>query len=196
MTDTNDSETPVAKPDAPVISGSVRQAKPALYGRVVKAMFPGLDGHITVETVVGLIAPAVADVFKAAGVGLVERVLYGDNVPSRRSGGTNYHRVNGGQSSYSYSSANKYQQAPRRALGGFDEIILETDEDAELVLDTMNDIRDRYGFVSVADLNKLVGIRSQSTDLDWGWSNLNNARVRRARGGYILDLPQPRPANR
>lgn len=65
---------------------------------------------------------------------------------------------------------------------------------AERVLDTMTDALDQYTSVSVADLYDIAGVSNIAgdfTDKNWGWTDLTDAKVRRARGGgYYLDLPK------
>ena len=55
----------------------------------------------------------------------------------------------------------------------------------------MEEIIATYGLVSVADFYELVGVPSNYTDNNYGWSNLRNAYVDRLRdGGYIIKLPR------
>lgn len=75
----------------------------------------------------------------------------------------------------------------------YDEIILETRAEAEEVLNSMDDLLDRYGLVSVADLYDLVGITGNYTDNKYGWTNLRHASVQRLRDGYLLKLPRAIP---
>ena len=75
----------------------------------------------------------------------------------------------------------------------YDDIILDTRQEAEEVLDRMDDLIDSYGIVSVADLYDLVGISGNYTDNKYGWTNLRNADVQRVRDGYLLKLPKALP---
>ena len=88
------------------------------------------------------------------------------------------------------------RERPARVRGyDFDDIILETKDEAYEVLDRMEDLLDQYKLVSVADLYDLVGISGDYTDNKYGWTNLRNARVERLRyeDGYILKLPKALP---
>ena len=78
--------------------------------------------------------------------------------------------------------------APRR---GSHEIVLISREDAELVIERLADIVDKYDVASVSDLNDLVGHPSAHTDNKWGWTSLSGVGVRQVREGYLLDLPSP-----
>lgn len=65
---------------------------------------------------------------------------------------------------------------------------------AERVLDTMMDALERYPSVSVADLYDIAGVSNivgDFTDKNYGWTDLSDAKIRRARGGgFFLDLPK------
>lgn len=55
----------------------------------------------------------------------------------------------------------------------------------------MKKVRDTYGYVSVADLNDLVGFSSIFLDSKLGWSSLRGSQINRMRdGGYKLRLPE------
>jgi hypothetical protein len=75
------------------------------------------------------------------------------------------------------------------------EIVLETESEAQAVLDAMKDILRKYEVVTFADMLELVGIASVFTDNKIGWTGLRTAQIKPLRGGYILDLPQAQPVN-
>jgi hypothetical protein len=70
---------------------------------------------------------------------------------------------------------------------------LETRTEAEEVIDRLFDMVSRYDSASVADLYALVGLASTHTDYKWGWTDVRGAGVSKIRGGYLLDLPEPKP---
>src|SRR5580765_4330677 len=102
---------------------------------------------------------------------------------------------------------NRYASTPqmpssRRALSrrarsehNFDEIVLDSREEAEEVIDRLFDLVSRYDTATVSDLYELVGLSSTYTDNQWGWTDLRGAGVQRIRDGYLLDLPDPDPLN-
>lgn len=77
----------------------------------------------------------------------------------------------------------------------YEDISFDTRQDAERVLARMNSTIDKYdGTVYVADLLSFTGFRTNHTDHKYGWTNLDRARVYRAKDGrYYLDLPEPLP---
>lgn len=87
-----------------------------------------------------------------------------------------------------------YDRRSRTRSGyDYDEIILESRAEAEEVLNSMDDLLERYGLVSVADLYDLVGVTGNYTDNKYGWTNLRHASVQRLRDGYLLKLPRAIP---
>lgn len=97
---------------------------------------------------------------------------YYDNDSSRKNTSTNYRRNSGLH---------------------YEDVVLPTRMDAVEVLDRLNEVIDEYGIVSVSDLHDLVGMGGPYTANNFGWSNLNNAKIIRVRDGYLLELPKPLP---
>lgn len=67
--------------------------------------------------------------------------------------------------------------------------------DAERVLARLEDIIYKNRYVSLLDFYDLTGQPTRSTDSNYGWTNLDRARVDRLRGdnGYIIHFPSPMP---
>lgn len=82
------------------------------------------------------------------------------------------------------------RRAPR-GMGDYEDIVFDSDRDAERVISGLVDMIDAYGQATVADLYDLSGITPEYTVGSFGWRNLGSARVRRGRDGYYLDLPRP-----
>lgn len=75
----------------------------------------------------------------------------------------------------------------------FDKVIISSRGEAEEVLSQMDDIVDRYGFATIADLNEALGITGEYTDNKYGWKGkgcLRNAEAVRTRDGYVLKMPR------
>lgn len=82
-----------------------------------------------------------------------------------------------------------------RTAYDYDDIVLDSRGEAELVLDRMEEIIDKYDSVSINDLYDLVGYTGgRYTDNKYGWTSMRSADVQRTRdGGYLLKLPPARP---
>lgn len=75
-----------------------------------------------------------------------------------------------------------------------DEVFFEDEQDAEQVLDTLAEIIDKTGEVSVGEYYDLCNMPSEHTQYHWGWTSLIRASIGSVReGGYILILPKPKP---
>ena len=73
-------------------------------------------------------------------------------------------------------------------------IVFEHRNDALVALSNLKDIFDLYYVVSVADLYDQAGIKCDYTYGRFGWKNyddIHNAKIVKAKGGYMIDLPEP-----
>ena len=72
----------------------------------------------------------------------------------------------------------------------YNDIVFSNRGDAEEVLSRMEELLERFEVVSVADLFDLAGFSFKYTDDKYGWTNLQDARVDRVCGGYVIRLPK------
>lgn len=94
----------------------------------------------------------------------------------------------------SYGSGPRPAPQPPMNTTGLNDIIFETQGDAEAVLSLMNEILAEYGRVSIADYYSASGQpASNYTDNNFGWTDLYDARVVRSYSGWQVRLPRPRP---
>ena len=75
----------------------------------------------------------------------------------------------------------------------YDEIVLQSREDAERVLDTLQAQIDRFGSTTISDLYELVGFPTVSTYYNYGWKSLAGANIGIVTGGYLLKMPTAIP---
>lgn len=181
-----------------VTSGTAVRKKPSL-GRQFSATFMGGTATTAFQYMIAnVIIPSIRDMFVEAAQSGVERLFYGDGGRGgRRAGPSPYGRVQYNQP-VTRPQAAVQQVLPRqvRARHAFDEVVIQTRQEAEDVLDAMFDLLSQYESVNVADLYELTGIQSSHTDHKWGWVELRGATVGRTRSGqYFLDLPEPEPLN-
>lgn len=121
----------------------------------------------------------------------------------RTFGGSGSRRGSGARTSTDYVSYSRYSDRrdrhsdrDTRSRSGFDyeDIIFESRGDAELARDAMDDMIDRYGVVTVADLYDMAEITPPFTANKYGWTNIRSAEPTRLReGGYVLKLPKAMP---
>lgn len=135
---------------------------------------------------------AISEMFKGA----IDIFLYGKtsaNKPSTPAANISYNRMYKPQVNSYMNGAVPHQT---RTTYGYDNVVLSTRADAEIVIDTMNEILSQYGMVRVADFYDLVGITGSYTDNNYGWTDLSDAHtVRLNEGGYLIKLPRATPIN-
>lgn len=93
-----------------------------------------------------------------------------------------------------YGGVSNNKPLPRKTYD-YDNIVLPSRSDAEILLSNMHNHIREYGEVSVGDLYDFVGVTGTYTDYDYGWTDLRNARSVRVRDGYALELPKVSPLN-
>jgi len=127
----------------------------------------------------------------------IDMIVYGD--PNR--GRSSRVRRERGRSYVSYNSIYENDRYPTRRAErrsernrmSFDDVVLDTREDAEMVLTVLQEAIEQYDSCTVAEFYQAVSLPVEFTDHKWGWKNLSSAYVQRDRVGYILVLPRPIP---
>lgn len=186
-----------------VVEGEVKIQKRSL-GRKVKDMFVAADFK-TVVMHVGfeVLLPAAKNMIYDGAVTVVDRVMFGNDSRGPRRGYTPgggitsriaYHNpVNRGIREITSSRVAPPPPIGPRGRHFYDEVVLSSRQDAETVLDMMNEILDNYEIVTILDLNELCGRPSAPTDNNYGWVGLVGSQIRQVREGYLLELPAPEP---
>ena len=180
-------------------SGTIRKAS---LGSRMRETFAGEGARETGTYVFfDVIIPAVkAMVFDTITQG-ADRILFGGR-DVIRSGMANAPRTRTNYNQISTKAANNY---PGRNFEGggreisrtartnhrFDEILLDSRGEAEMVLDTMQDLISRFQWVSVPEFYSMVDVTAEFTDEKWGWTNISTAQIRPSRGKYVILLPSP-----
>ncbi len=140
-----------------------------------------------------VLIPAAKSTISDMVTGGIEMLLFGEKRSSNsrvsRNRGTSYVNYNG------YSRGDARRDRPRRdsrTRVWSDDIFFDTRGQGEQVIDRMIDMADQFDYVSVADLYSLVGVDSQYTDNNYGWTlnMVTKATIQRTRDGYVLDIPQ------
>lgn len=192
-----EAEAAEREPVEKVVEGEVVVRKKGFMQRF-KSVFLGGDIRNAARYLgADVILPAIRNLMVDATTRGVERVVYGESVSQRRRPQPGY----GSRISYSsYSSVPSRRdraylpdQPPRplarQIRAETNDVILASREDAEVVLERLSDIIDKYVTASVADLNKLIGQPSSHVDQKWGWVDLRGTEIRQIRDGYVLELP-------
>ena len=85
---------------------------------------------------------------------------------------------------------------PVRARFDYDVITFPSRGEAEAILDGMQEVIDRYTFVTIADMYDMAQLTAPYTSNKYGWTNISTAEVVRDRDGYIIKLPKASPIDK
>lgn len=187
-----------------VVVGKVVRKKEGLGSKFRKTFLAGDPTAVRNYVIMEVVIPGVRDMVTEAITQYVDRYINGDSRSGVRRGYRAAPSTTPNYVNYSrYSAARKPgAEAPRagglsaqdRATHNFDEIVMDTRVEAEVVRDKLYDLIQRYEFATVSDYYKLVGETPNYTDERHGWSDISQAEVIRVRGGgFMLSLPKPGP---
>lgn len=181
-----------------VVAGEVIVQKKSI-SRKFKDLFVEADFRSVLRYVsMDVLLPAARNMIVDASTKGVERLLYGESAVRRRNMGigpriTYNNPINRDYRGTSVRYAPPVSSEPRISRRSQDNFILSSREEAELVLERMNDIIENYEIASVADLNELIGLPSTHVDNKWGWMFLGNVQIRQIREGFLIDFPPAEP---
>lgn len=198
-----------------IVSAPVEQKKRGL-GRAFIEFFGGGDGRSVGEyVIVGIVAPAIQQMlFQIANQGMTAAQRSITNSINRGFNGFNqqqypqhphpivgnyvqqntpYNRM--GNTGYPQPAQSPLISPAGRRMHNFDEIIIQDINEANAAIEYLRGFLDDYPNVSVADLYQIIGIKPDPSGVDnqYGWTNLDNARVINAGHGFRLGLPRPIP---
>jgi hypothetical protein len=185
------------KDDAPIARARVVTSPGK---RILRGVFASSLVELGSYVLFDVLLPEIKDLIATTATSAVDRAIYGDRagnrppvggrvVPIRRREGwterTNY-------TSFSTPSrAAQEQQAPSSERPSYKDLEYSSREDAGAVLRYLIDAISEYGTVTLGDLYDKSGVSVKPVDQRWGWRDLSFAGVRRSRGGFVIDLPQP-----
>lgn len=162
-----------------VVNKPVQVRKKSPVGNLVN----GDIGKIGKDLATDILIPS----FKKVCVDLVNNgiqlLLYGEVKNKTKNGYVAYNKV----------GEERHSSIVKPSKFDIDDIVFDSIGEAEIVLDSMEEIIEQYDSVSVSDLYELVGVKGNYTSNKYGWTSLRSARVVRDRDGYILDLPRVKP---
>lgn len=188
------------------VGHAVKQKKG--LGRKITSAFLGEDGIRSVGQYLAqdVLIPAIKDLIVSSVQNGISAMVYGKDQSPRGSHYSGYKSYSGGYSTNRTNYSTSYRPGPNNApnqapyrketrAGRFrsDDYVLKDRQEALDVLDQLRDQIDTYGWTSLADFFDLVGIDTNYTDNNYGWSDLSSATITVARGGYTLRLPKLEP---
>jgi len=191
---------------------SAKKRKKGVTERLVTSLvgpdgLPSVGHYLTHDVVL----PAIKEIIVNSVTSGINMMMYGPDSAGKRSTTGYYQRGSAYRPNVNYQSSYKqtpttstsnvkYQNESRpyhnetRASGfNSEDYILASRDDAKMVLSQLLEQVDDYGWASLADFFDLVGIDSNFTDNNYGWTNLDFAKFVVVRGGYALRLPRLEP---
>jgi hypothetical protein len=170
--------------------------KPKPIGRKFKETFFGGDFKMSMRYVAGdVLLPALRNLIVDMTTKGMERIVFGESSYRRRP--SEYRpRVQYNNPIYRAQdpreiSRGRVPDQPRYRSSRYEikDIVIADRGEAELVVERLIDIIDKYEVASLADLYDLLGLATSHVDNKWGWTYLNNVEIRQIRDGYLIDLP-------
>lgn len=182
-----------------VITGEVIQ-KPKSLGHKFKETFFGGDAKTAARYVTSdVLLPALRNLIVDSVTKGAERLVFGESMSRRGPRPTDYRsrfeyrrpqvRSQGQIIDIQASPPDQRPGAWRTRRREFNDIVLTTREDAELIVEKLIEFIEKYDVVSLLDLYELLGQPSSPLDAKWGWSYLSNVEIRQIREGYLIELP-------
>lgn len=186
-----------------IVSEKPTKVKRGLLSRLISGVvgpdgLPGIGAYVNDE----IVKPAIKNIIVEAVTSGINMVMYGEKGSPYRGrnsshyiGSRNVYKPNTNYgTNYRGPSAEPAQSerlVVRTSRHGVEDYIIADRLDASHVLVTLTENADMYGSVSVADYYDSIGVPSQYTDNNHGWTidTITRATIIPVRGGYIIKFP-------
>jgi hypothetical protein len=192
-----------------VVTGKVKERPKTIGGRL-KDMFIADGGNFSEQlyenvikpkaqemaiSIISTITDAVKDGFEEVITGgRPRRGVNRPSTPGARGPRVSYNLISSRNRNGSRFS-DRDGVVPIRRSNRVRDLIVETRETGELVIEQLEGLIDSgVRHCTVGDYYDLMGERVVSTDHEWGWTNLQNARVRQLDDNeFLMVMPSPHP---
>ena len=203
----NEEVTVERKEMTKIVNVEPKKVKRGLVGRLVVGLvgpdgLPGIGSYVNDE----IIKPAIKNIIVDAVTSGINMIMYGETRNRHSSGGsyprgyqppyrpsTNY--SNNYRNSQPHTPSRQETQRSESRVGrtrqGVEEYIIQDRYDAANVLTQLTEAADMYDTVSVADYYDLIGVSTEYTDNQYGWTidSITRASVVPVRGGFVIKFP-------
>ena len=181
-----------------VVTGKSKPVPQSIWSKVFVGIKPAsgqtMKSFIFDEIVTPLIQRAVVEGVTGAINYLVKGDAYADR-KATSSFGKSYINYNGISSGKPTGSNGQYVYSGKNSGMDIENVWFESRVDAQRVLDEMMGVIAQYDILTVNGFYDLIGRTSliDPSNEKFGWSDLRNAYITGARGGWIIHLPRPMP---
>lgn len=172
-----------------VVSGGVKTKKKSEISKLSSIFISedaaNVKSYIFMDVLVPAIKKAISDIVRDG----IDMILYGGNGGGSR-------KSSSGVSYVSYNKASERTPTSTARVSSrfdFEDIEFENRGQVEAVREQMDEVIDRYGFVTVAEMYEMAGLTAPFTANKYGWTSIRTAEPVRTRSGYILKLPKAMP---
>lgn len=172
-------------PERQAIKKKERKISPVR--EVFAAVFPGGFAEVKERLIWDIFVPWAQDVLKSGWNAIGDVIFPGSG------GRTANTAPKAFPEQYSYNTPYRYDSVSYPAYDNtyYNEMRpMRTREDAEAALRDLHAMWLRYRVVTLLDFNERVGNPTRPTQVNYGWLNLDSARVIRANGGWVIDMPR------
>ena len=147
----------------------------------------GVGSYVLMEVLLPTVKRVIVDIITEG----ANIIFYGGSSRSKPSN-------SGGYVSYrNYSDRSGGYQPSRdtRSSGRFDyeDIGFTTRGEAEAAFMQLEDVIDKYGYATVADLYDMADLTAPYTSNRYGWTSMRNATIASTRDGYVIKMPRAMP---
>lgn len=175
-----------------VVTGKVKKKKKSELSKAKDNFILSDMKSVSSSCVKDILIPAAKNLIYDMVADGLNMLLYGETGGNRRRS-----RDRDGSYRRFFDTVDDRKRSSRRSISRFDldDVILSSKDEAEEVLDRMDDLIERYGIASVGDFKSLIGERSEHTDEKFGWTSFKSADIMRIRDGrdegYLIRVPKP-----
>lgn len=166
---------------------------------IARRLFGGLFGpdglrkigaYVTTDIVVPAVKNMLADSLKSS----VDMALFGENRPTSRG----YARPSDPQPApkTNYAAISRSRQPSERSSSSrssryIEDYVIGDRVEAIECLDQLTELADKYNNVAVADYYDMIGVPTNYTDNNYGWTidSIKHATILSVRGGWIIKFP-------
>lgn len=179
-----------------VTKGKVKTKKQSEFKKIAGNMISEEAKSIKDYAIYDVVIPVIKDTISQLIKGSIDMLFYGEVRNNRNN--SYYRGVNASRVSYSDYYDNRRdrdirERRERELTVSYNNLTFDYREDAEEVLNRMDELVEQYGVVTVADMFELAGVTGNGyTDQNYGWTSTRAASVERTRyGEYIIKIGRP-----
>lgn len=186
------------KPKLEALNIQTRTKKKPWYKRAADTFIVEDTKSIKSFIIHDVIIPTLKDTFYEVVMGSLGMALYQDTKARggrRRSSLSSSDRTYISYGDISTNGRSRERDRSRVLINriDIDDLIVDTANEAHLIIDALCDRIEMYEEATVQDLYDLRGVSAPRTAMYQGWKDLSTARVHKVPEGWLVELPKPIP---